>query len=795
MQPSAAMNIQDQATAHDDEDHSMSLPTDLHTPHDDMATDPSGPAHVDGTNGQLVAIKDLSIDPQTSAVSVSLRPFTFVAPVGNMDSDHQTTTSGALTKPSSRRRIVRGDISNLNLLPPKTQTEKRKRTDGEEEERERAVRLIRFGSNDNEEWEESVYQLKMDIADLQRANKSLQDEVTDFRVLDMSLVNDIDLSTATTHERKLVAVINGLKNQAEQLLLASGDGLADFEPSTDTKRKLFTRINQLEVLNNTAETQRQAFMTSLKNAEKARDAASQQSMALQEINTQVQSQLRELQTARPESEENTALKVQIACLLDDKTGLQRRIASYQRAEKQSSVSDAALGEHLQHLLFGLEEGLTKLNDSNNGAAQEPQMDDGDIATPLDEEPLQASLPLSLGAEVVNRVRRLVSEIDKLCHDKSSLEDSLSQAQRDNSALSTERDHLALREKTLQTLLDHLKSESTAEAERLTGKVSELLRKQNFAAEKLSSTQTENLNLLGRLKEIEENHEVERMFESAQNDTAIRLEDLRATLVATQKDYDLEKQKAASLRKTLDESATQLKEVNETHQEQMEGLKAIYNQTKLEIEGKLKASYDSRLEELRNSAQREAERLKGDAKSAKSQVDFLQRQCDTLKAEKEDLENAKARTEGEIEESNETNQQQMEELKAIHGRMRIELEDKLKAMKTHYEEEKQKNAALKQQIVNLQADLGNRENNDTLKAKLENTQRSLMISNCNQRDRDDAQAALAGARIEMDENNVSSYWASYAQFVDCYQGPSRRHTERTEEYFSNGEINTSSHWIG
>ncbi|KAK7452216.1 hypothetical protein VKT23_012321 [Stygiomarasmius scandens] len=530
MQPSlAATNTQDQAAPHDDEEQSMSLSTDPHITHDDMVTNHSGLAHVDSNDDQ-----DLSIDSLHSHISaVPLRAFTFVASAGNVDSDRQTSTSSTLTKLPSRRRVVRSDLSDLELFPPKKQMEKRKRIDGEgEEERERAVRLIGFG---HEEREELVYQLKMDNSDLQRANKSLQDEVTAFQVLDPSLVNDIDFSAATTREQKLVAVINGLQNQAEQLLLASGHGLADSEPTTDTERKLLTRVNQLEALNNVAETQRQAFMTSLKNAE----------------------------TARPESEENAALKVQIACLLDDKTGLQQRIASYQRAEKQSSASDAALGEH--HLLLGLEEGLTKLNDSNNGTAQESQMDGGHIAVPLgNEEPLQASLPLSLGAGVVTRVRRLVIEIDKLCHDKSSLEDSLSQAQRDNSALSTERDHLALREKTLQTSLDHQKSESIAEAERLTGEVRELLRKQNIAAEKLSSTQTENLNLLGRLKEMEENHEVENMFESAQNDTAIQLEDLQATLVATQKDYDLEKQKTASLQKTLDESVALLESGAKEH---------------------------------------------------------------------------------------------------------------------------------------------------------------------------------------------------------------------------------------
>ncbi|KAK7452217.1 hypothetical protein VKT23_012322 [Stygiomarasmius scandens] len=121
------------------------------------------------------------------------------------------------------------------------------------------------------------------------------------------------------------------------------------------------------------------------------------------------------------------------------------------------------------------------------------------------------------------------------------------------------------------------------------------------------------------------------------------------------------------------------------------------------------------------------------------------------------------------ESNETHQQQMEGLKAIHDKMRIELEGKLKAMKTQHEEEKQKNAALEQQIVNLQVEIGDRENSDTLKAQLEDVQRDLMISNVsysfcflsfiagclkrNQHDQDDAQAALAGARIEMDENNA------------------------------------------
>ncbi|KAK7433587.1 hypothetical protein VKT23_020691 [Stygiomarasmius scandens] len=563
---SAATDTQDQAAPHDDVDHSMSPPTHPDTTtQDDVVMDPSGAAHEDGTN------EGLPIDTLRSHSStLPSRLFTFVAPAENTETDHQMTLSNTIAKLPIRRRIVRSDVSNMELLQNTRKTEKRKRADGEEEESQK-VFVMDPGSN-----EEFVYQLKMDISNLEQANKSLRDEVMAFKVLDPSLVDDVDISAATPCERKLVAVINSLKNQTEQLLLASDSGLADFEPTTDDERKLLTRINQLEALNNADKMQKEAFMMSLKNAEKARDAASQQIMVLQETNTEIQAQLRNLQTARvrlthmvsllkmfkysqPPNEEIAALKVQITCLLDDKTALQQRIASYQQAGRQASAADTALGEHLQELFLGLQEALTKVFNSNNETTEGPQNDasDGHIAG---NESSQASLP-SLGAGMVTQVQRLINEINKLCRDKDSLVDLLSQARNDNSMLSAERNHLARQEEVLQKL----SSERIVEIERLTG----LIHHQNSTGEELTKVQTENSNLLRRLKEMEETHEVERMFEPAQNDRAIEIEDLKADLGAMQRNYNSEKQKSASLQQARDEASALLEaKVEEYNQEKV-----------------------------------------------------------------------------------------------------------------------------------------------------------------------------------------------------------------------------------
>ncbi|KAK7442265.1 hypothetical protein VKT23_016236 [Stygiomarasmius scandens] len=848
------------------QDHSMSPPTHSHaTVQDDMIMDPSGAAHGDGIDQA-----DLSIDTALHSSTLPSELFTFVAPARNMEIVRQTIPSEIIAKPLLRRRIVKRGISNEPLQTEK-QTEKRKRADGEEEESQK-VFVMDSGLND-----ELVYRLRMDISDLQRANKSLQDEVVAFKALDPSLVNDIDISIASPRERKLVAVINSLKNQAEQLLLASDSGLANFEPATDNERKLLTRVNHLEALNDADKTQKEVFMTSLKNAE-----------------------LRNLQTARPPNEEIDALRVQVTCLLDDKTALQQRITSYQKAERQSSAADAALCEQLQELLIGLEEATTKVNNNLSETTERPLNDASDGHISSNEESSQASLP-GLGTRMVTRVRHLTNEIDKLCRDKNLLVDLLSQVREDNSTLSAERDRLARQEEILQ----NLSSERNIEIQCL----NELIGGQNSIGEELTKARTENSDLLRRLKEMEEAHEVEKILASGQNDRAIELEDLKADLAVTRKDYDSEKQKLASLQQvhdetlallevkvaeynqekqqfgtelsvmqvqkenlckekskltqdledltttweqsqkalvlkqsqtdelkdsvktlenankqlrdhlrlveakrdelsqkeevlqnTVDEAQRQkstleveLREVAEIHQQQMEELKAIYNQTKLEIEGKLKAS-NEKLEELQKSNQTEFQHLKGDANSAKTQAELLQRELDALKAEKQNLENVKSQIEGEklllqkqSQESNKVHQQQLEGLKEIYNQTRIDLESKLKtsnkelemlketeeakiqhmsdnldqaqasicslqsqldSLQVQYEAEKQSNTTLEQQIVNLQTNTGDHgTSSNTLKAQLEDALRDLTKAN---NDLDSTCRDLAKVKVEKEK---------------------------------------------
>ena len=92
------------------------------------------------------------------------------------------------------------------------------------------------------------YQLKTQISDLKRSNKTLRDEVVNLRAVDVSLVEGIDLSKSPLlQSEKLIPLIAKLQNHVKHLEDPSRYVSADFEPSNETEKNLLSRINQLKV--------------------------------------------------------------------------------------------------------------------------------------------------------------------------------------------------------------------------------------------------------------------------------------------------------------------------------------------------------------------------------------------------------------------------------------------------------------------------------------------------------------------------------------------------------------------
>ncbi|KAK7442554.1 hypothetical protein VKT23_016152 [Stygiomarasmius scandens] len=194
-------------------------------------------------------------------------------------------------------------------------TEKRKRTTTNELERGR-VRIVesekhkslvkrleaeiselkQANSNLENEIDDVNYQLKTEISDLKRANSSFRDELINLRAVDVSLVGDINSSSWTPREsEKLIPLITKLQVHIKHLEDPSRYVPANFEPSNEVEKNLITRVNQLQILHDTALKQQKAFLESMKNAQRDKEAFHQQAIGLQETNTRVQNELRQLQ--------------------------------------------------------------------------------------------------------------------------------------------------------------------------------------------------------------------------------------------------------------------------------------------------------------------------------------------------------------------------------------------------------------------------------------------------------------------------------------------------------------------
>ncbi|KAK7448407.1 hypothetical protein VKT23_013671 [Stygiomarasmius scandens] len=250
----------------------------------------------------------------------------------------QTHSNATEAYPPHARRIIKqktstmtqvhSDAMEVDSSQAQMRIEKRKRASSSEAERGR-VRVVQSELVDRLEAEISElkqdkagleneiddinYQLKTQISDLKRSNKTLRDEVVNLRAVDVSLVEGIDLSKSPLlQSEKLIPLIAKLQNHVKHLEDPSRYVSADFEPSNETEKNLLSRINQLKILKNTALNQQSAFLASMQQAQGEKEAFRQQAAALQETNTRVQDDLRKLQhrveTLQKSHDESDTLK-------------------------------------------------------------------------------------------------------------------------------------------------------------------------------------------------------------------------------------------------------------------------------------------------------------------------------------------------------------------------------------------------------------------------------------------------------------------------------------------------------
>ncbi|THV00401.1 hypothetical protein K435DRAFT_794152 [Dendrothele bispora CBS 962.96] len=276
-------------------------------------------------------------------------------PPDSMDVDQAATSNpGSIAQSTTNVPAVTGGGDDGMEVEYETQKrmEKRKReTDDEaDDEAERdKVRVIESGPNKGmikrlqtkiselketnatleSEIDDVNYQLKTEISDLKRKNDSLLNEIIGLRAIDVSLVDTIDVSSLTQREsERLIPLITKLRDHIQQLEDPSRFIPADFEPSNDSEKNLLSRINQLQTLYDTALKQKAAFLKSMQKSQGEKDALQKQTILLQEVNTEVQGELRQLKTPDQQMDD---LKSHIKKLLDDKRCLQLRVETLQQS--------------------------------------------------------------------------------------------------------------------------------------------------------------------------------------------------------------------------------------------------------------------------------------------------------------------------------------------------------------------------------------------------------------------------------------------------------------------------------
>ncbi|KAK7459467.1 hypothetical protein VKT23_009450 [Stygiomarasmius scandens] len=257
MDPPVAMNVDQSVGRESSPNDSSELP----------------PAQVDGSTLQL------SDNPRRRTRALVLEVPTVSSPQ-TLSNDMEVDFTN--TRQTKRKRVSLGGTQSELGLVNRLEVE--------------VAELKQAKANLEIEIDDVNYQLKTEISDLKRANKSLREETINLRAVDVSLVDNIDHSSLTLREsEKLMPLIAKLHNYVKRLEDPSRYVAADFEPSNETEQSLLAQINQLKILHNTALNQQSAFLASMQRAQGEKEAFHKQTVSLQEANTQVQDDLRKLQ--------------------------------------------------------------------------------------------------------------------------------------------------------------------------------------------------------------------------------------------------------------------------------------------------------------------------------------------------------------------------------------------------------------------------------------------------------------------------------------------------------------------
>ncbi|KAK7436124.1 hypothetical protein VKT23_019326 [Stygiomarasmius scandens] len=566
---------------------------------------------------------------------------------GNAQNKVLSPETQVQTSTASQERSDKMEVDSSD----QARTEKRKRAATEELERGR-VRIVeseknkslvkrleaeiselkRANANLENEIDDVNYQLKTEISDLKRANQSFRDELINLRAVDVSVVDDINPSSLTPREsEKLIPLITKLQLHIKYLEDPSRYIAADIEPSNEVEKNLLDRINQLQILYDTALKQQRAFLDLMKSAQRDKDAFHQQATGLQEANTRVQRELRQLQAGTQQTPDQRVqdLQSRIKQLLAENNSLQSNVEALRKAQEKSadaqehiekelppefrSISAQTDGEDVVLELENLRANMSRIEKDLEEVKQERESFRNArdrVAVILkskkeeykkEKEQLDVKLQEAAGRERVLKDEKASAEAQlddtnrKIQEDSRKQDEKLAQLHQELSTIREERDVLKNELVELGTVNDNLKQSNNE----LSGKTASA-QKELDDLKKVSTSTFEDLkNEYGRMLE-EQRHQASEDF--------------------TRKMQDLEK----NHNETLDSA---LREKNKAEKKLTQQQSA--NQREIE---ELRASNQRDIEELHATNQTEIERLQTDKNKSDSRVNSLERDMNSLKAE-------------------------------------------------------------------------------------------------------------------------------------------------------------------
>ncbi|KAK7438092.1 hypothetical protein VKT23_018258 [Stygiomarasmius scandens] len=534
-------------------------------------------------------------------------------------------------------------------------TEKRKRTATEELERGR-VRIVeseknkslvkrleaeiselkRANANLENEIDDVNYQLKTEISDLKRANQSFRDELINLRAVDVSVVDDINPSSLTPREsEKLIPLIAKLQLHIKHLEDPSRYVAADIEPSNEVEKNLLDRINQLQILYDTALKQQRAFLDSLKSAQRDKDAFNQQATGLQEANTRVQRELRQLQAGTQQTPDQRIqdLQSRIKQLLTENNSLQSNVEALRKAQQTStdaqehvekelppefrSISSQTDGEDMVLELENLHANMSRVEKDLDEVKQERESFRNArdrVAAILkskkeeyekEKEQLDVKLQEAVGRERVLTDEKVFAEAQldntkrKIQEDGQKQAEKLAELHQKLSSIREERDTLKHQVQNelveLGTVNDNLKQSNNE----LSGKMASAQRELDDLKKASTSTFEDLKNEYGRMLEEQRNQ--------ASEDFTRKMQDLEKNHNETLDSALREKMKAE--KKLMQQQSTSQREIEE-----------------------LRDSNQRELQELHATNQTEMERLRNDKNKSDSRANSLERDVNSLKAE-------------------------------------------------------------------------------------------------------------------------------------------------------------------